>query len=371
MDLGAQEYDSTDDYDHDGLPNETDNCPLSVNPGQEDADQDDAGDVCDNCPVLGNPDQFDHDQDGLGDACDNCPMAPNADQADTDGDGFADACDNCPRVVNPQQADSDGEGLGDACDNCPAESNLDQCDTNGDGVGDACDPPADTALLFDGIDDYATIPYQPYFALGTDPFTIELWFRTTGTGVILDKRTAPNQGLWLEVGAAGAVSFSVQMSGQPDASVISAVGNFADGRWHHVAAVRSADLLSLFVDGDEWDQLIAASTDVANTAAILLGNIYYLHQPFVGAIDEVRIWSVARTREQIGQFAGAPLTGTEPGLIGYYTLLGGCAQQFMTNSSTNADDGWLGGSPSDVDQRDPPSGRLLAPTESSARSSTQ
>ena len=57
------------DDDEDGIPNASDNCPLTPNPLQEDADEDGAGDACDNCP-LPNPDQRDDDENGLGDTCD-------------------------------------------------------------------------------------------------------------------------------------------------------------------------------------------------------------------------------------------------------------------------------------------------------------
>ncbi len=47
-----------DDYDGDGLANNTDNCPLIANAEQTDADLDGRGDVCDNCPEIANgPDQ--------------------------------------------------------------------------------------------------------------------------------------------------------------------------------------------------------------------------------------------------------------------------------------------------------------------------
>ncbi len=147
------------DLDSDSILNETDNCPLVFNPGQEDADSDAVGDVCDNCPVDSNFDQSDADDDGRGDVCDNCPLAGNYDQADGDGDGIGDACDNCPAIYNPSQDDADGDSIGDICDDCPDDPDndidadnicgeIDNCpsvynpgqdDADGDGIGDLCD----------------------------------------------------------------------------------------------------------------------------------------------------------------------------------------------------------------------------------------
>ncbi len=84
------------DFDNDGVPDTTDNCPGASNPQQEDTDGDAVGDACDNCRGRQNANQRDVDVDGVGDVCDNCPETPNADQADADADGFGDAC---PRPV--------------------------------------------------------------------------------------------------------------------------------------------------------------------------------------------------------------------------------------------------------------------------------
>ena len=152
------------DLDADGVINESDNCPLTYNPGQEDGDGDDVGDICDNCPDSVNTDQSDLDDDNRGDACDNCPTISNYDQADTDGDGYGDVCDNCALDYNPGQEDGDGDNIGDICDGCPDDpdndidgdglcADVDNCpsaynpgqeDADVDGIGDACDECTDT-----------------------------------------------------------------------------------------------------------------------------------------------------------------------------------------------------------------------------------
>ena len=59
------------DTDLDGVPDQTDNCLNTQNPGQEDnGDGDGVGDACDNCPDVPNPAQVDFDTDGVGDLCD-------------------------------------------------------------------------------------------------------------------------------------------------------------------------------------------------------------------------------------------------------------------------------------------------------------
>ena len=94
------------DDDADGIPDDTDNCPLVSNKNQADNDSDGDGDVCDT----------DDDDDGVLDTADNCPKKANASQANGDDDTLGDACDNCPKTDNQDQADDDNDGYGDACD---------------------------------------------------------------------------------------------------------------------------------------------------------------------------------------------------------------------------------------------------------------
>ena len=73
---------------------------------------------------------FDFDQDGAPDTTDNCPTVPNLSQSDFDGDGVGDLCDTCATFPNRPfkgiptanmtfvsgQRDDDGDGIGNKCD---------------------------------------------------------------------------------------------------------------------------------------------------------------------------------------------------------------------------------------------------------------
>jgi hypothetical protein len=86
-----------------------------------DSDNDGVADTTDNCQHVGNPNQSDNDGDGIGDVCDS----------DDDNDGVADTSDNCLLLPNPNQADFDRDGRGDTCDpqtGPPRDKN--QCNNN-------------------------------------------------------------------------------------------------------------------------------------------------------------------------------------------------------------------------------------------------
>jgi len=129
-----------EDHDGDGVLNGVDNCPLTVNPGQEDFDGIDTGDACTPCPGE------DGDADGVPDVRDNCPSASNRDQRDKDLDLIGDRCDSCRKGADPlidcngKISDRDKDTIGNSEDNCPFVSNLDQANADADDFGDPCDP---------------------------------------------------------------------------------------------------------------------------------------------------------------------------------------------------------------------------------------
>ncbi len=365
VDMGAYEQTSTlpGDFDGDGQPDETDNCFLIPNPEQEDADGDSIGDACDVCAEASDPDQADEDGDGAGDACDNClgiynPRQENLDgdevgdvcDDDDDGDGWPDQSDNCPLASNARQTDTDADGYGDACDNCPLIRNSSQCDADGDGFGDACDPsPPEMVLFLDGDDDFATIPDNPVYHFGLADFTVEMRFQTAVShyGFLLNKRQVAGQGevgLFLEIVPGGAMSFAIEVPEQQGSeTVIYSEGGLADGAWHHLAGVRAGNQLLLYVDGQQAaSETLEFPMDMTNTAPILLGKRHTDVTYFRGMLDDVRLWSTARSQEQIAEYRDKALSGNEPGLVGYWAVAGDCDEQAVTDLSPSRNDGFLG-----------------------------
>lgn len=160
------------DTDHDGTPDNLDQCitlpgPAATN-GCPDQDGDGVADKDDLCPTEpgtaatnGCPDQ---DGDGIADKDDDCPTEAGTLKGcpDTDRDGVADKDDECPTEAGTVKGcpDSDYDGIANKDDKCPREPgplSNNGCplvkDSDGDGVADDVDPCPDAAGSFNGCPD--------------------------------------------------------------------------------------------------------------------------------------------------------------------------------------------------------------------------
>ena len=185
------------DRDHDGIPDQVDQCPDQ--PEDKDGFKDDDGcpdpdndgdtipDAQDKCPNQAEDfDQFqdddgcpepDNDKDGIDDLHDACPNDPEdhkppkpndgcpASKTDTDGDGIPDSVDKCPNDPEDKDGfedadgcpdpDNDNDGIPDGFDQCPNQPE----DMDGYQDSDGCpDPDNDKDGVPDKVD---KCPNQP------------------------------------------------------------------------------------------------------------------------------------------------------------------------------------------------------------------
>ena len=114
-------------------------------------------------------------------------------------------------------------------------------------------------------------------------------------------------------------------------------------RTYHVAMVYDGTTLKFYRDGCLMSQIAASGDLIQNAWDTRIG--YYQNQiyntNFIGYINEVRIWNVARTQTQIQTYMNSSLPNptTQPGLLAYYTF------DNLINKQGNASwNGTLGGS---------------------------
>ena len=134
------------DKDKDGIPDDSDACPLqpgtALTHGCPDTDGDGIGDNIDKCPTVPGLAKYngcpipDTDGDGVNDEIDKCPTVAGLQKyngcpiPDTDGDSINDEEDKCPTIAGIAKyngcpiPDSDGDGINDEEDKCPNQPGV-------------------------------------------------------------------------------------------------------------------------------------------------------------------------------------------------------------------------------------------------------
>ncbi|MBF0192256.1 MAG: PD40 domain-containing protein [Magnetococcales bacterium] len=205
------------------------------------------------------------------------------------------------------------------------------------------------ALVFDGLNDTATIPGYTGIT-GTSARTIETWIKTTTLDrAFLYWGSASSGAKWLMRTESNG-SLRVEISG----GSLSGTTSISDGNWHHVAVTFENDGTpnitdcKLYVDGVQETSFYAKNSLAINTASssdVLIGKDNFSRY-FTGQLDELRIWSVARTATEIADYKNRTLDGTETGLAVYYKFdegYGSVLEDFLgSHDGTIADQsGWI------------------------------
>ncbi|MCP9754465.1 hypothetical protein EGI26_04720 [Lacihabitans sp. CCS-44] len=84
--------------------------------------------------------------------------------------------------------------------------------------------------------------------------------------------------------------------GTSNPSITSGI-SIKDGKWHHIAFIRSAGVLQLRIDGVSDGTLNDNTNQTQNNSLLYIGSRGNINH-FKGEIDEVRIWSVGKTNTE-------------------------------------------------------------------------
>ncbi len=203
------------------------------------------------------------------------------------------------------------------------------------------------ALSFDGTNDDVTLPntlYSSNFSNGS-AITIEYWFK--GSQLLSPVRFQSGGG-YLVAGWSDPPQFIISTDGGTSGVAINGTGdNVEDGAWHHIACVwqkNTTNGFQAYLDGAISEQKNSGNVNLPSISSGAwlgsIGNGEYLN----GQLDEVRIWNVARTAEQIQDNMFSSLVGNESGLVAYYQMSDGSSTTLSDNkTSGTAYDGTING----------------------------
>ncbi|MES2761061.1 MAG: LamG-like jellyroll fold domain-containing protein [Bacteroidota bacterium] len=213
--------------------------------------------------------------------------------------------------------------------------------------------PVAAALNFDGSSNRVDLGTSINNIL--DPLntiTVEAWVNpatTTGLGCIIGnyntnngnsmqlllRRDFDNYAFWVDCGS----GFQVVNSGPATVLV---------GTWQHVAGVWDGSELRIYIDGvlKSTQSNVNGSSFVSNSGSMMIG-YNSINERFNGSIDELRVWTSARTACEINSYKMCEIPTTSAGLLANYHFNQGLAsyanptETSLTDASGNAHNGTL------------------------------
>lgn len=189
-------------------------------------------------------------------------------------------------------------------------------------------PCTDIVLDFDGVNDMVQLTPSPI--AGDQAFTVEARFLSSATG------SGPNcsstfRRLFSFVGTNRRIELG-ECGGQPGIYWQSSAGslptptsfgpNIRDGNCHHMALVYTGSSLVVYLDGIQvfGQSLTGNFSPLSTFRAGQWGGSLIPGLNWQGTIDEVRLWTLARSQAQIDANRLTRLTGTETGLVAYWQM---------------------------------------------------
>ncbi len=187
------------------------------------------------------------------------------------------------------------------------------------------------ALYFDGSDDYVGLSNNS-IPDGATEFTIEAWIKPDNLNfdgnwhAIFGRQVVPGQ-IESRVPSLYIKSDSNMMNAKIHLSVfedntltdygfVTPTAHIIPNVWSHLAIVKEGLKFKVYVNGI-FVYEVAAPNAVNITGAYQMG---YVDNYYAGLIDDVRFWNTSRSALEISSKMNETLSGTETGLVDYYTF---------------------------------------------------
>jgi hypothetical protein len=99
-------------------------------------------------------------------------------------------------------------------------------------------------------------------------------------------------------------------------------GGTLNSNWNHIAVTYDGTTRLHYINGEIVATFPQTGSLPANSSPMRIGSDVSWNFHAQGAIDEVRIWNVARTTQQIRSTINVPINTATPGLVGVWSLDG-------------------------------------------------
>lgn len=182
---------------------------------------------------------------------------------------------------------------------------------------------AQNALDFDGTDDKVDCGNDSSLQINGKLITLEAWIYPTvwktnayDGNVINKEYNTSNYGYMLRVGAGGKLNFAI---GDGTWREITTGTILSLNTWQHIAGTYDGTKMRVYLNGAAVDSLaVSVSIPKTPTTNLMLGAHTTYTRFYQGLIDEVRIWSVCRTENELNNSKGIEFCSNQNGLRAYY-----------------------------------------------------
>lgn len=190
-------------------------------------------------------------------------------------------------------------------------------------------------ITFDGVKDYIELGSKPVYQV--QALTLEAWVcpaaQSNKFGGIVSKmydHFAPGSftksGYGILSSGDNGIKFALVPKAGPTLYKDSGKDTLTTGKWHHVAFTYDGQTMRGYIDGKELltEPAPAAGIEYDPDNSLSIGRYHDKDEVhyFRGKITEVRLWNQARSSKQITDHKDTRLTGSEAGLVSYWSLNG-------------------------------------------------
>ena len=191
------------------------------------------------------------------------------------------------------------------------------------GLGTSLALAANMAISLDGYGDYVSVPHNSIFNF-SDKLSLEAWVYYCGTrhgdhdGIIT--KTNPNFTWGTGWALRRTMEFRIRTSDTPSTGRgHEPVGVELDiNQWNHVAVIYDGSKVIIYKNGVSVYESTQTGYVHNNAYSVTIGSQAFYLRDLWGILDEVRIWNVARSPEEVLNNMNRPLSGNESGLVGYW-----------------------------------------------------
>jgi Ni,Fe-hydrogenase III small subunit len=178
------------------------------------------------------------------------------------------------------------------------------------------------ALAFNGTTGYVNVNSTSTISnLGLSGYTLEAWvYPANVSGVRSILRKTSDYNLYI---INGSIAAEVWPMGAGNSTWIklepSAANVLTNNTWAHIAATwnKQTGAFKLYINGIQISTVVT-NGNIGGTEPLLIGKSSIYDQPFIGKLDEVRIWNTERSATEVADNRNMFIPSNTPNLVAYY-----------------------------------------------------